>query len=114
MFALGEIPEMQAAAIFAAEQDFGHEPVLERVGRTPLAGDHGVVAEMPPRIIAKLLRPAIDFPASERLNTFVVQHEHAAWRLTVLVAECGHVDAAGSAMHGVRPRVTSLFRDLAR
>jgi hypothetical protein len=58
--ALGEVPEVRAAAIFAAEQDFRNEAVLEGVGRAPLAGYRGVVAEMPPPRPARLadLEPA--------------------------------------------------------
>ena len=114
VLALGQVPEMQLAAVFAAEQDFRDEAVLERVGRAPFAGDHGVVAEMPPGVIGELLRPAIDLPAAERLEALVVHHEDAARRLAVLVAERGHVDAARPAMHGVRARVAGLFGDLLR
>jgi hypothetical protein len=112
MLAFGEIPEVQATAIFAAEQNLGHQPVLERVRRAPLTGHHGIEAEMPPGIVAELLRPTIDLPASERLEAFLVHHEDAAGRLAILVAERGDVDAAGSAMDGVRSRVAGLFRDL--
>src|SRR5262249_27565516 len=90
------------------------ESVLEGVGRAPFAGDHRVVAEMPPSIVAELLRPAVDLPASERLETLVIQHEDAARRLAVLGAERGHVDTARAAMHGMRPRVAGLFRKLLR
>src|SRR5689334_7243608 len=109
MFAPGEIPEMQAAAVFAAEQDVRHKPVLESIGRAPFAGDHRVETEMPPRVVAELLRAAIDLPASERFEALVIQHEDAARRLAVLVAERGHVNPAGTAMHGVRPRVACLL-----
>src|SRR5260370_36820933 len=77
MLALGEIPEMQAPAVFAAEQNFGNETVFERVGRAPLAGDHRVVAEMPPGIIAELLRSAVDLPAAERLETLPIHNKDA-------------------------------------
>src|SRR6185503_19381062 len=81
--ALGDIPEMQAAAVFAAEKDFWNEPVLEGVGGSPFAGDQGVVAEMPPAVIAELLRSAIDLPAAERSKTLVVHHEDAAGSLAL-------------------------------
>src|SRR5690242_12474695 len=105
---------MQAAAVFAAEQDLRHQSIFERVGRTPLAGYHGVEAEMPPSVVAKLLRPTIDFPAPERLEALVVHDEHATRRLAVLVAERRHIDAAGPAMHGVRPGVAGFVGELLR
>ena len=57
-----QVPEMQAAAVFRAEQDLRHQALLERIGRAPFAGDQGVVAEVPPGIVGKLLLAAIDLP----------------------------------------------------
>ena len=114
VLAFGEVPEVQLAAVLAAEQHLGHEPVLERVGRAPFAGHHGVVAEVPPGVVAELLRAAIDLPAAERLEALVVHHEDAARRLAVLVAQRRDIDAAGPAVHGVRARVAGLVGDLVR
>src|SRR4029077_1630149 len=114
VLALGEIPEMQAPAIFAAEQDLRHQSIFEGVRRAPFAGDHRVEAEMPPHVVAELLRAAIDFPAAERLESLVIHDEDAARRLALLVTERGHVDASRTAMHGVRPRVTGLLGDISR
>src|SRR5437763_16272231 len=112
MLALGEIPEMQAAAVFAAEQDFRHEAVLERVGRAPFARHHRVVAEMPPHIVAEILRAAIDLPLPERLEAFVVHDENAAGSFSLAVAERRDINAARSAMHRVRTRVAGLVGEL--
>ena len=68
VLALGEVPEVQAAAVFAAEQDLRHQSIFERVGRAPFARHHGVEAEVPPGVVGELLRAAIDFPAAERLE----------------------------------------------
>ena len=114
VLALGEIPEVQLAAVLAAEQHLGHQPVLERVGGAPFAGHHGVVAEMPPGVVGEVLRPAIDLPAPERLEALVIHHEHAARSLAILAAERRHVDAARPAMHGVRARIAGLLGDLLR
>src|SRR5882672_12198634 len=62
----GEIPEMQAVAISAAEQDFRNKAILECIGRAPFARHHRVVAEVPPAVITELLRPAVDLPSSEQ------------------------------------------------
>ena len=93
-----------------AEQHLGHEAVLERVGRAPLAGDHGVVAEVPPEVVGQLLRPAVDLPAAEHVEALVVDQEDAARRLALGVAERADVDALGPAMDGVRPAVAGLAR----
>src|SRR5437660_1957635 len=109
MLALGEIPEVQPAPVFAAEQDFGNEAVLDRVRRAPFAGHHRVVAEVPPAVIGELLRTALDFPAAERLERLVVHDENAARGLSVLVAERRDVNAAGPAMDGVGTGVAGLL-----
>jgi hypothetical protein len=70
--------------------------------------------EMPPRVVGELLRSAVDFPASKRLERLVIHHEDAAWCLAILVAERRDVDAAGAAMDGVRSRIAGLLGDLFR
>src|SRR5215831_15912235 len=112
--ALGEIPEMQASAVFAAEQNFRNEAVLERVGGAPFAGDHRVVAEVPPGVITELLRSAVDLPAAEGLETLVIHDEYAARRLAILVSEGRDIDAARSAVDGMRPGIAGLVRKLRR
>src|SRR6516164_10156664 len=114
MLALGEIPEMQAPAIFAAQQNLRHQSIFESVRRAPFAGDHGIETKVPPGIVAKLLWAAINFPAAERFERLVIHDKDAARRLAILVAERGHIDAARAAMHGVRPRVASLLGDVLR
>src|SRR5262249_26716675 len=114
MPALGEIPEMQAPAVFAAEENFRNEAVLEGVGCAPFAGNHRVVAEMPPRVITELLRSAVDLPAAKGLETLVIHDEDAAGRLAVLVSEGRDVDAPGSAVDGMRTGIAGLVRKLCR
>src|SRR5271166_287832 len=114
MLAPGEVPEMQPPAVFAAEQHLGDEAVLECVGRAPFAGDHGVVAEMPPGVVAELLRSALDLPAAERLEALVIHDKDSARRLAVLVAERCDVDAAGPTMDRMRARVAGLVGNLLR
>src|SRR6266540_4138938 len=114
VLALGEVPEMQAPAVFAAEQNFRDETVLKRIWRAPLAGDHRVVAEMPPYIVTELLRPAIDLPAAERLETLLIHDEHAARCFAVFVSQRCDIDAPGSAVDGVRAGIAGLFGKLRR
>src|SRR5271166_5971585 len=106
MPALCEIPKMQTPAIFAGEQHFGDETVLERVRRAPFAGDHGVVAE--------LLRSAVDLPPAERLEALLIHDKDSARRLAILVAERRDIDAAGPAMDRMRARVAGLVGNLLR
>src|SRR5262249_18667642 len=114
MPALGEIPEVQLAPVFAAEQNLGNEAVLEHVWLAPFARHHGVVAEVPPAVVGELLRAALDLPAAERLEGLVVDDENAARPLAVLVAERGDVDAAGPAMDRVRAGITGLLGEFLR
>src|SRR6185437_10218904 len=112
--ALVEIPEMQLAPVFAAEQQLRHEARLEHVGRPPLARHHGVVAEMPPHVVGEFLRPALDLPAAEHLEALMVHEEDAARPLALLIAERAHIDAVGPAMDGVRARVAGALGELLR
>ena len=110
VLALVQVPEVQAAAVFRAEQDLGDEAVLERVGRAPFARDQRVVAEVPPRVIGEVLRPAIDLPVAAHVEGLVVHQEDAARRLAFAIAERRDVDALRAAMHRVRPRIAGLAR----
>ena len=92
-------------AVFAAQQHLRHEAVLDHVGRAPFAGDHGVVAEVPPEVVGELLRPTVDLPAAEHVEALVIDQENAARRLALGVAERLDIDPLGTAMHGVRPAV---------
>ena len=42
----------------------------------------------------------------------MIDHEDAARRLAVLIAERSYIDAARTAMYGVGPRVAGFLRDL--
>ncbi len=70
-----QIPEVQSPAVLGAEQHFGDQPVLDCVGRAPLAGDQRIVAEVPPGIIGEILRPAIHLPLPEHVEALVIHQE---------------------------------------
>src|SRR5438128_8529714 len=67
---------------------------------------------MPPTFISDKLWSAVDLPAAERLEAFVVHQENPARRLPFGIAELGHVDPTGTAMHRVGAGISGLFRDL--
>ena len=114
VLALVQIPEMQPPPVFAAEQDFRNQALLEGVGRAPFAGDHGVMAEMPPEVIGQFLRTAVHFPLTHDLETLRIEQENAARRLAFPVAERVDVDAFRTAMDGVQPGISRLFGHLLR
>ena len=114
VLALRHVPEMQPAAVLGAQDLLRDQPVLDHVGRAPLAGHHRVVAEVPPHVVGEVLRAAVDLPAAEHVEGLVVHHEDAARALALGVAERADVDAAGPAMHGVRPRVARPLGELGR
>src|SRR5215470_5156740 len=112
--ALDEVPEMQPAAVSAAQQDLGNETVLDRVGCAPFAGHQRVVAEVPPAVIGELLRPAVDLPAAERLEALMINDEDTARGLAVLIAQRRDINAARSAMDRMRAGIAGLLGDFAR
>ena len=114
VLALVQVPEVQPASILAAEQHLRNEAVLERVRRSPFARHHGVVAEMPPEIIGKLLRSAIHLPLAKHVEAVGIEQEYAPGRLALGVSERIHIYALGAAMNGVQPRIPRLLGDLLR
>src|SRR5262245_34178402 len=93
MLALVQVPEMQFAAVSAVQKDFRHQPVLESIGRTPLAGDERVLAQMPPGIVRQQLRPPVELPLPADIKGFVVHEEDSPRRLAAAIGEAGDVNA---------------------
>src|SRR5687768_3273095 len=103
-----QIPDVQRVAILAREQQLRVDTARHHVRRPPLAGDHDVVTEVPCEIVREVLWPAVSLPAPPELERLVVEHEDAARSIPVRAAECVHVDAVGTAVHGVRCGVSRL------
>src|SRR5207249_10217507 len=73
-----------------------------------------VVAEMPPGIIAELLRSAVDLPAAERLETLLIHDADAAGRLAIFVAQRSDIDPTRPAVDRVRAGIAGLVGKLCR
>src|SRR5690606_6996035 len=101
-----------AFAVLAAQQQLRVHAVLDHVRRAPLAGDHRVVAQVPPEVVRELLRAPLLLPAPLHLERLVVQHEDAARAVAVRRAQRVHVDAVRPAVHRVRRRVARLLHHL--
>jgi hypothetical protein len=106
------VPDVQPVAVLVAEQELRVHARLDHVRRAPLAGDHAVVAEVPPEVVGELLRAAVALPCALDLERVVVEDEDAAGTVAIRVAEGVHVDAVRAAVHGVRAAVAGLLRDL--
>src|SRR5215207_414542 len=96
-----QVPEVEAVAVLAIEQQLGLHPGLDHARRTPLTADEGVVAEVPPEVVVQLLLAAVDLPATEHVEGVVIEHEDAARSPTVRSPERADIDAVGSAVDGV-------------
>ncbi len=112
VLALVQIPEMQPTPVLGAQQHLGDQAVLESIRRTPFAGHHRVVSEMPPGIIGEVLRSTVHFPLASDVEALVIHQEDAARPLAFSIAEGGDVDALGPAMDGVRSRIARFVGDL--
>ena len=92
-----------------ASSSSGIDAVLHHVRRPPLARDHRVVAEVPPEVVGEVLR------ARDRVS-HAPRTSNVSWSSMKMPpgpspsgrAERIHVDAVGSAVHGVRRRVPGL------
>src|SRR5919112_1408218 len=101
-----QVPYMKLMTIAALQEYLGVEPALDHVRRTPLAGDHGVIAQVPPEVVGEVLRPPLDLPAPQRIKAFVVHDEDAARAISIGCAERTYINALRAAMDGVGAAVT--------
>src|SRR3712207_2478474 len=96
-----QIPDVQLVTISALQEYLGVEPAFDHVRRAPLAGDHGVVAKVPPEVVGEVLRTALDLPAPKGLKALVIHHEDTARAIPVGGTESTSVDALRAAVYGV-------------
>src|SRR5213594_665131 len=89
---LGQVPDVQLMTVTALQQDFRVDAVLDHLRRAPLAGDHRVVAEVPPEVVGEILRAAVELPATANLEAVVIDDEDAAWTVTGGGAKSADVD----------------------
>src|SRR5262249_24080883 len=106
MPALLQIPDVQRVAVLARKQHLGIDAGLDHVGRPPLAGDQRVVPEMPPEVVRAILRSAILLPWTADLERVRLEDEDAARSVAVGRSDRVHINAVGTAMRGVRTRIT--------
>src|SRR5918998_3430164 len=88
-------------AVFPSHEFLWIESALDHVRRAPLAGDHGVVAEVPPEVVGQVLRSPIDLPGAQRLEALVVHDEYASRSFAVGATKRAHVEALRTAVDGV-------------
>src|SRR4029450_6701470 len=101
-------------AVFALQKLLRDDAVLDLVGRAPFAGQKRVVGEMPPKIVAKILGPAVHFPFSEDIKAKVIQQEDSGGAISVRRPQGADVNAIGSAVNGVRARIAGACKNLLR
>ena len=80
---LAQIPDVQLMAVSALQELLRHDAVLDLARRAPFTGQQSVLSEMPPKIIAQILRAAVHLPFSQNLKGEVIQKENAAGSVPV-------------------------------
>ena len=106
---LGHAPEVHMVSELASEQVLGIQPILDHRRCRPLRCDHGVVLQMPPDVVRQELRSPVQLPRFDDLERVVVDQRDAAGTFGAVDAtQRRHEDAAGSAVHRVRARVSGL------
>src|SRR5918994_705250 len=96
-----QVPDMKLMTIAALQEYLGVEPALDHVWRAPLAGDHGVVAQVPPEVVGEVLRSPIDFPAPQGIKAFVIHHEDTARAISIGGTKRAHINSLRAAVDGV-------------
>src|SRR5215207_10295498 len=98
---MAQVPDVHLVAVAAPHEDLRVYPILDHVRQAPLAADHGVVGQVPPEIVGKLLRAAIYLPAPQGLKGLVIHDEDTPRPVPVGGAQGADVDAVGAAVEGV-------------
>src|SRR5437899_749024 len=111
---LGQVPDVQLMTVTALQQDVRVDAVLDHLRRAPLAGDHRVVAEVPPEVVGEILRAAVELPATPNLEGVVVDDEDATWAVTGGGAEGADVNPIRAAVTGMRAAVAGAVCDFLR
>src|SRR5919202_98743 len=96
-----QVPDVQLVTIAALQEYLGVEPALDHIRRAPLAGDHGVVAQVPPEVIGEVLRSPLYLPGPQRIEALVIHDEDASRPLPIGGTERAHVDALRPTVDGV-------------
>src|SRR5829696_7431555 len=96
-----QVPDMKLMTIAALQEYLGVEPALDHIRRAPLAGDHGVVAQVPPEVVGEVLWSPLDLPSSQRVEAFVVHDEYAPRSFAIGCTKSTHINALRAAMDGV-------------
>src|SRR5580704_15768806 len=101
-------------AIPTLQQNLGVHSRFDHTRRAPFAGNQRVVSQMPPEVIAEILRPAIDFPLPENIEAVRVQHEYASGSLPVRCTERAEENPVRATMDGVWAAISGTGSDRLR
>src|SRR5687767_13393526 len=99
MAPLGQVPYMQLVTVAATQQYFRTHSILHHVGRSPFACDDRVESQVPPEIVGKLLRTAIQLPLAEHIEALMVHHENSSGTAAVRSSQRANQDPVGTAMN---------------
>src|SRR3954447_26795087 len=112
MLTRAEIPDVQLMAVLAGEQQLRNDAVLDHVRRSPLAGDHRVLAEVPGEVVSKVLRPTVRLPGALDRKVIVVEHHETARSIAIGCAQSIDIDPIRAAVNGMGATVARLARHL--
>src|SRR5260370_40146048 len=104
--AFEQIPAGGFVAGAATQQNFRIYPLFHHTGRSPFAGDNGVESQVPPEVISKFLRAAIQLPLPEDIEALLIHHENSARTAAVRSSQRADIDSVATAMNAVRGAVS--------
>src|SRR5262249_58056162 len=76
---------------------------------SPLAGDHGVMSQVPPEVVCQILRAAVRFPRSLDLEGFGIEKKDAARTFAISGTDGIHVHAVWPAVRGMGAAVAGFL-----
>src|SRR5215472_14369600 len=97
-----QIPDVQPVTVFSAKQQLRVEAALDHIRGAPFGGDQGIVTEVPPEIVCKILRAAVFLPRSLQLERIGIHQEDSAGTVAAGRPERAAIDGVRATMNGVR------------
>src|SRR5258705_5557430 len=111
MFPAAQIPEVKMSTVLAIKKELWHQPVFDHVRCAPLAGNHRIVSEVPPKIVSQKLWSTINFPLTQHLERIMIQKKHATRSFAFGISQTANIDSFRTTMNRVQPGITSPVKD---
>src|SRR5919112_1826138 len=114
MTAAAQVPNVQLVPVATLHEYLRVKSAFDHFRRAPLAGDHGVVAQMPPEVVGEVLWATLNFPTPQGIKALVIHDEDAARAIPIGGTKGTHIYALRAAMDGMGTAIARTVVQLLR